>query len=194
MSTVLNLVRDMTACSQTTGMSVYQHGQSVHSYYKDLINHLTTGDPLKFEWVVPDWVYTHRTFLITNQYCGKTMKFYQILHDCGKPACHVVDGEGRSHFPDHANISSEVYGRLTNSDPTVQSLIAQDMRVHTMKAADVLEFCGQDARTICSLLLTSLAEVHSNASMFGGVQSTSFKIKNKQITKRGRACLKILCP
>jgi hypothetical protein len=42
------------------------------------------------------------------------------------------------------------------------------------------------------LLLTGLAEVHANAKMFGGLESTSFKIKFSQIEKRGNAIIKEL--
>lgn len=38
-------------------------------------------------------------------------------------------------------------------------------------------------------LIAGLAEVHSNAKMFGGMDSTSFKIKWNQINKRG----KVIC-
>jgi hypothetical protein len=38
----------------------------------------------------------------------------------------------------------------------------------------------------------ALSELHSNAQLFGGTESTSFKIKWKQIDKRGRAICKEL--
>jgi len=34
--------------------------------------------------------------------------------------------------------------------------------------------------------------VHANASMFGGIESTSFKIKFKQISKRGKQILNLI--
>jgi hypothetical protein len=36
------------------------------------------------------------------------------------------------------------------------------------------------------LLLTGLCELHSNAQMFGGIDSTSFKIKFKQLERLGK--------
>jgi hypothetical protein len=45
---------------------------------------------------------------------------------------------------------------------------------------------------VLTLLVTSLCELHSNASMFGGIESTSFKIKYKQLDKRGNQVLKLL--
>lgn len=38
-------------------------------------------------------------------------------------------------------------------------------------------------------LIAGLSEIHANASMFGGIDSTSFKIKWKQISKRGKKIL-----
>jgi hypothetical protein len=37
-----------------------------------------------------------------------------------------------------------------------------------------------------------LCEIHANADMFGGINSTSFKIKFKQINKRGKAIINFL--
>jgi len=40
-----------------------------------------------------------------------------------------------------------------------------------------------------ALLLTAIAEVHSNAEMFGGHDSDSFKAKIKRLDKRGRIAI-----
>jgi hypothetical protein len=64
-----------------------------------------------------------------------------------------------------------------------------DMDIHLLKDVDVLEFSKRpEAMT---LLLTGLSEIHSNCAMFGGIESTSFKIKWKHINKRGNAILKM---
>jgi hypothetical protein len=60
-----------------------------------------------------------------------------------------------------------------------------------MKAEDVEDFC-KDPKMACTLLLSALAEVHSNANMFGGIDSTSFKIKWKHLDKRGKKAVDIL--
>ena len=62
------------------------------------------------------------------------------------------------------------------------------MEIHTIKAKDVEYFC-RDKTIALTLLIAGLCEVHSNASMFGGIESTSFKIKMKQIEKRGKRIL-----
>jgi hypothetical protein len=41
-----------------------------------------------------------------------------------------------------------------------------------------------------SLYLTAVAEVHANAPMFGGFESTSFKSKMKHLDRRGKALLR----
>jgi hypothetical protein len=65
-----------------------------------------------------------------------------------------------------------------------------DMDVHLMKAADITEFIKRPEAI--TLLITALCEIHSNCAMFGGIESTSFKIKWKHIDKRGRAIFKTL--
>ena len=59
-----------------------------------------------------------------------------------------------------------------------------------MKAEAVPEFAKMPEAI--SLLLVALSEIHANAEMFGGIESTSFKIKWKQIDKRGNAICKLL--
>ena len=46
----------MRNCEQTKGLSVLAHGISVKNYLFDLINHLKSGEPLKYEWKLPEWV------------------------------------------------------------------------------------------------------------------------------------------
>jgi len=64
------------------------------------------------------------------------------------------------------------------------------MEIHLLKDAGVPAFAARPQAI--ALLLTGLAEIHANADMFGGIDNDSFKIKWKQIDKRGRAILKIL--
>lgn len=103
--------------------------------------------------------------------------------NCGKPSCLTVDADGRRHFPDHAAVSARVW-RDAGGCEEVATLIEQDMDVHLLKAEGVEEFASRPHAI--ALLLTGLAEVHANASMFGGIESVSFKIKAKHLSKQGK--------
>jgi hypothetical protein len=178
------LINDMKACEQTKGMNVLEHGDMVRDYYHDLYFHLYEDTKLRFEWKLPNWLLENKDMVI-NKLCNDyIMQDYMILHDCGKPYCRTVDQEGKHHFTDHANVSYEVYSKLYPENRIVGELIKKDMVVHCLKGENVEEF-SRDPLAI-SLLISALCEIHANASMFGGIESTSFKIKWKQIDRRGR--------
>lgn len=187
--TFKQLIRDMKDCEQTKGQSVLQHGISVKNYTFDLLNHLRFGTPLKYEWKLPDWLYEHKDLILSNLPSDKVLKYYTILHDCGKPYCLEIDDEGRRHFPNHANVSADVYSQLFG-DGTVSHLIRHDMDIHLLKSKGVEEFCQNPY--CLTLLLVGLAEIHSNSTMFGGFDSTSFKIKWKSINQRGKQIIKTI--
>ena len=136
---------------------------------------------MKYDWKLPEWV--HNIKLWDEIEDLNIIKKYQIYHDCGKPYCLQIDDEGRKHFPNHANVSSEIWRELSGSD-IESDLMLHDMDVHLMKSKDVEVFC--QLPYAASLLITGLAELHSNASMFGGIESISFKIKWKSINKFGK--------
>lgn len=163
------------------GMSVLEHGVSVNQYFNDLRNHVLYGDPLAYQWKLPDWVFAPE--LWSSLPDDDIIRLYQIYHDCGKPFCREVDEQGRTHFPCHAEKSKEVWLQYS-SDREVAELIGMDMDIHLLKDDDCLEFSQRPQAAL--LLLTGLSEVHSNAAMFGGIDSTSFKIKWKHTNKRGK--------
>jgi len=183
------LIKDMSACEQTKGMTVLEHGELVYKYYNDLMRHLRDDYLLELGWLLPEWIYRHKDLILSKVYDDDIMKAYQIYHDCGKPYCRTVDIEGKQHFPDHAAKSFEVWDHIFGrvEDPIVGTMIRQDMDIHCLKGEGVDEFASRPQAV--SLMLTGLSEVHANASMFGGMESTSFKIKWKQIDKRGRQVL-----
>jgi hypothetical protein len=55
----------MKMCEQTQGQSVLQHGLSVKNYLFDLINHLRYETPLKYDWILPDWVYPNKDLILS---------------------------------------------------------------------------------------------------------------------------------
>lgn len=165
----------MSTCSQSKGQTILQHGEAVAARYKDLI-----GEQ-KMEWRLPDWF--DLDYLLPLCPSADIMEQYHIFHDCGKPYCVTVDEEGRQHFPDHARISEAVW-RVHGGSEQIAEFIARDMDMHTIKPAVAAEYDRMDLAP--ALLLTALSELHANAEMFGGIESTSFKIKFKALNKVGK--------
>jgi hypothetical protein len=176
----------MKNCEQTKGLSVLDHGISVKNYLFDLINHLRNGDTLKYEWVLPDWLYTNKDLILSSLPDDSTLELYTTYHDIGKPFCLTIDSDGKRHFPNHAEVSYAIFKQIFNNDVAAE-LIRHDMDIHLLKSDGVDDFCKNPFSL--ALLLTGLAEVHSNAQIFGGLDSTSFKIKNKSINQRGKQIL-----
>lgn len=98
----------------------------------------------------------------------------------------TIDENGKRHFPDHAQASEQVW-LAAGGNRQAALLMAMDMDAHILKAEGIEEFASRPEAV--TLLLAALAEVHSNAAMFGGATSDSFKIKAKHLDKRGRQVL-----
>lgn len=178
----------MKSCPQTDSQSVLQHGISVKNHMMDLLDHLEKGSPLKYGWKLPEWVYEEKDFILKHLVERRTLKLYTIMHDCGKPLCLEIDQDGRRHFPNHAQISYQTFIKFYE-DPIAAELILHDMDIHTLKAEGVENF-SKNSYSI-TLLMAGLAEIHSNAKMFGGIESTSFKIKWKCISQRGKQIINL---
>lgn len=178
----------MKSCPQTESQSVLEHGISVKNYMMDLLDHLENGTHLKYEWKIPEWIYEEKEFILQNLVDRKTLKLYMVMHDCGKPLCLQIDAEGRRHFPNHAQVSYETFTKFYD-DPIAAELILHDMDIHTLKSEGVEEFSKNPFAI--TLLISGLAEIHSNARMFGGIDSTSFKIKWKCIDKKGKQIINL---
>jgi hypothetical protein len=177
----------MKNCEQMKGLSVYEHGISVHEYYLDLKNHILSNNTLNKEWKIPEWAFDKT--LWDQIESDEVISNYQIFHDCGKPYCLTIDKDGRKHFPEHANVSFEIWKNLNQSELEAD-LMLHDMDIHLLRGGDIERFC--ELPYASTLLLTGLCEIHSNAQMFGGIDSTSFKIKLKNIKKFGRRILENL--
>lgn len=175
----------MMSCPQFENMNVWEHGMDVHAWYLDLFYHLTEGKSLQLNWQrLPGWIYDPA---IKNSLLPlETMRLYQTYHDCGKPLCRTVDDEGKQHFPNHAEVSYETWMRYaeTPEDGQVGELIRMDMMAHTVKGEAIDLFVQHPEAP--SLLLTALAEIHSNASHLHQLDGTNFKIKMKQLDKVGK--------
>lgn len=176
------LCEGMETCYQTSDMNMLQHGEMVADYYEDLYL-LLLGKTPRFEWKLPDLSGLPLTKVLSP--CATRQ--HLIYHDCGKHLCKVMDEQGRAHYPNHAEISAEAYFDATG-DEVASWFIRHDMDLHTLKG-DALEEMLSNKR-IFTLLLTAWAEIHANAVMFGGIDSTSFKIKWKHLARITKRLLK----
>lgn len=177
----------MAECQQAVNWSVLDHGNSVWSYTQRLLN----GDFEGFR--VPNWLTENYDEIRANVYGDSIIKEYNIFHDCGKPYCLMVDEDGKRHFPNHAEVSKQTYKSLpVGYIPhaiTISNLIGWDMILHTATAEEILAL-NLTKQDLYTLLITALAEIHSNASMFGGIENVSFKQKWKKLDRRGNMILK----
>lgn len=111
-----------------------------------------------------------------------------MFHDCGKLTEHYEDEKG-FHFPNHAENSYKMWLALSKN-PLEATLMRRDMEIHLLKAEGIEDFCKQPYAIL--LLIIGLSEILANAKLFGGFESTSFKIKFKHITKRGNKIIELL--
>lgn len=177
----------MLECEQTSGMNMMQHGASVYDYFMDLRNHILEGKSLKYEWKLPAW--TSDSNLWSKLGDLDIIQEYLVFHDAGKPFCRTVDDQGRQHFPNHAAVTEQVWLEI-GGNVEAATLMGMDMDIHLLKDEGIAEFAKRPQAA--TLLLAGLAEIHSNANMFGGIDSTSFKIKWKHIDKRGKKITNLL--
>lgn len=167
-----DLISRMQACEQTAGVSVLEHGWSVHQSYQDLIKALDRGyGPT----VLQNLWETLRERLVAPD----DIEVYQTYHDCGKPAC-----ANEGHFPDHAEHSAKQWEAIYGPG-IVSELMRLDMKFHLMNATEAADFWSHPLAP--TLYVTAWAEILANAAMFGGEDSVSFKIKKKKLERAGRA-------
>lgn len=179
----------MEACQQFAGQNTYEHGISVRDHLFDLIDHLETGAELKHAWRLPSWFLEHQSQLLERLLPREMLSNYTTFHDCGKPRCLTTDVDGKRHFPNHAEISAQTWLEV-GGDPNEAELMRLDMMMHTASAPEMEQLALRPEAA--SLLLTALAEIHSNAVMFGGISSTSFKIKWKKLDRNGKHLCRVM--
>jgi hypothetical protein len=154
------------------------HGKMVASSYDELIDQLESG--------------THEIQLLNDLYellknnlvDSLAIRRYQVYHDCGKPFCEPTE---ERKYPDHARHSSEQWLTLFPEDVDIAELMRLDMVFH--EGADESFYHHRLAPT---LYLTAWAEIYANCQMFGGTNSTSFKIKKKKLIQQGKKFIKHL--
>tara|TARA_Y100000034_G_scaffold6762_1_gene7454 strand:- start:11840 stop:12448 length:609 start_codon:yes stop_codon:yes gene_type:complete len=185
------MVQDMLTCEQTQGQSVYEHGVSVKAHFFQILDYLRGSYSLE-GWRVPKWLEDYKASILKNIHENELIALYTLYHDCGKPYCRTVDYEGRVHFPNHAEVSKETFAQVVDGeldyDDRVLNLIGWDMVFHTETQQQIAERLRGEmtTRDAFTLLVVGLAELHSNAKLFGGIDSISFKMKWKKLDKRGR--------
>jgi hypothetical protein len=163
---------------QFQNINMLEHGKMVFKSYQEILNNSET----LISWIGQDLF----DLLVGNQYPLLIMEVYQIYHDCGKPYCRTFDESGRQHFPNHAQISGDIYQQYFDC-PEAHKLILNDMQFHTLKGEELIQWIKKEEKIfICSLYLTAWSEIIANSSMFGGFDSTSFKIKKKQLITAGK--------
>jgi hypothetical protein len=138
---------------------------------------------------IPGWLSENFDYILANLHSYDTIKLYAVNHDCGKHLVKVVDVEGKPHYPNHAQASHDYWVEHCPDKVTEARLILNDMFFHTCSAEE-LSNTTLDKKDLYTLLLTALAEIHANAQLFGGIDSTSFKIKYRQIERRGKQLLR----
>lgn len=178
----------MQQCPQTNTQSVYQHGVSVWEYTQKLIHILRSGEK-DSNWILPDWLFTYRHHILEKLLPLNIIEEYTVHHDCGKILCLEYDDNGNRHFANHAELSYQTWLKI-GGDQTAAELMKMDMLMHTINVEEA-KTLSQHPYAI-TLLIVGLCELHSNAAMFGGITSTSFKIKYKKLERNGKTIIKQL--
>lgn len=169
----------MKDTEQAPGQNIIQHGLKVFQYTNKLLNQDYEGITL------PQWWDEFKEQIYSDLHDFKSIKHYTTFHDMGKPFCLEIDDEGKRHFPKHAQISKDTWLKLFPEKKDIARLIEHDMVFHAMSAKEILSL-GLSRKDMNTLMLVSLAELHSNAETFysnEGTSSTWFKIKFKKWNK-----------
>ena len=180
----------MWSCEQSPGVSVLDHGVSVRTRYPDLGGRALKGQPLLTGWPMPTWALEAET--CASLPGEAVMKENQVHHNCGKPEVLKTDTGRRMYFPGHVAVSVHTCLAARGS-PEAAAIMAIDANL--LKAGVVREFV--DRPQADAPFLTALAEVHSKAAIFRGTDSESFKIKAKNLDKRGSQVIRAIrygCP
>jgi len=186
-----DLVEKMQTCYQTKGINMLEHGLMVKDRLFDLLE--TMRDPsrsYRYQWRLPSWFLEHSAKISKDICSDFTLAKYTTMHDCGKPKVRIEREDGKASYPNHAEASYEEWLSISD-DAEIAELIRRDMQIHLLKSEEIPEFC-RNKKTALSLLISGLAEIHANEQLFGGFNSDGFKIKWKQIDKKGKGICQFL--
>lgn len=183
----------MKSCQQNEHQTIYDHGRSVQSHFSHLYDYIIDDyephkDILK-GFKLPNWFIQYKDRFAEKIAPTWIWNDYTLFHDCGKPRCLTIDENGKRHFPNHSKVSADIWRSIGGEEETAR-LIEMDMDIHLLKTEGINEFASRPEAI--TLLIAGFAEIHSNASMFGGIDSTSFKIKWKHIDKKGQKICDII--
>lgn len=171
-NTFPELLRAMESCYQFENINMVDHGKMVSNEYINILKGWHKNDiPPRLTELIGSATLPPRGL----------MTRYQILHDCGKPLCRLVDDANKVHYPNHAEVSAQQLEHLFPDEKDLHFLVKHDMDFHTMKTCDLNDLARH--KYGFALYLTAWAELFANASMFGGVESVSYKIKKKKLIK-----------
>ena len=130
------LLESMRSCKQTPGLSVLAHGEMVRDHYRDLMDHLRFGSPLRGEWRLPDWILD--PLLMEDLPSDGTMAEYHVFHDCviNTPENASTDGTYR---PSRLRVKTTM--TITDADqdrsPDIRSMITAATLIREMKGSGV---------------------------------------------------------
>lgn len=173
----------MKTTYQYKDINMYQHGESVWLHTQQIIANKNLQ--------LPKWFLDNHAAIINQLYHPSTIKTYCLFHDCGKAFCLEIDEQGKRHYPNHAQVSKEKFLECFPDKLIEAELIGLDMTLHTKNIAEI-DAMNLDDSTLFTLLVVSFAEIFSNAEMFNGINSDSFKIKYKKLDRIGKHLIKKL--
>lgn len=189
------LLNYMKTTNQTEGQTVYQHGKDVSERQKELFEYFLYDIALKNQYrnsiIFRDL--NIKLLIKKNIESKKLWKIYTygLYHDCGKYLCQNRDEKGQ-HFPNHENVSYKLWME-EEKDEFIGELIKNDMIIHRSNKIELeqnIKNMDKDKKLI--LIITSIAEIHSNAEMFGGINTENFKIKFGKLEKNIKTIIKSL--
>ncbi len=110
-------------CGQNCKEVLLRFPQVITAILPELTPSLTQEQKCPFHYLT---VYEHTVETVIHSPALFSVRFAMLLHDCGKPACHVRDQNGVDHFKGHpaasASLAQTAMRRLRMDNKTVQTV------------------------------------------------------------------------